>query len=142
MKYIFLFTGVFLLCLSSRAQYNSRIAFTPIGETSMHYKAIGVSSLSSVGCNSNCNNPTHIIEKSPDIIGFQVFPNPGDGLFFVRSGNIISQIEVVNVLGEKVYFSKINADKSEIDLSKEPPGVYLVWVKTNEGTAVRKIIKE
>jgi len=55
-----------------------------------------------------------------------VSPNPSNGVFTVSLPTAItkSQVEIVNVLGELVFKSTINNNKSTIDLSKQAPGIY------------------
>ena len=49
------------------------------------------------------------------------------------------QIKIYNVYGEIVYSSVIISKSSTINLDA-PNGVYFLQLKTNEGTAVKKII--
>lgn len=69
-----------------------------------------------------------------------IFPNPSNGLFTIQSSDRISNIEISNLIGEKIYFSQINLDKTEIDLSKEPTGIYFIKVNSEKGTVTKKII--
>ena len=71
---------------------------------------------------------------------FSITPNPTTGIFSIQSSEKISAIQIVNLLGEIVYFSKMNYDKSEIDLSKEPNGVYFLQITTDKGIARKKIV--
>ena len=49
----------------------------------------------------------------------------------------------MNVLGEKIYSSKINSDKAEIDLSKQPKGIFLFQLQSDRRILGRgKIIIE
>jgi hypothetical protein len=52
------------------------------------------------------------------------------------------EVIITNVFGEIIYSSAINSSISEIDLSKYSRGIYFLQLKTSEGTAVRKIVKE
>jgi ligand-binding sensor domain-containing protein len=69
---------------------------------------------------------------------FKVYPNPGSGIFKIaESGNSqlysISRVEVVNATGACVY-QLANPDlSSEIDLSKEARGVYVLRIISKEG---------
>ncbi len=82
---------------------------------------------------------TGINELSADNL-FSVFPNPGNGIFLIKSEIKNSSIEIVNVLGEKVYATKINSAQSEIDLSKQPQGIYFIKLISEQGTATKKLI--
>ena len=82
---------------------------------------------------------------------FTISPNPTSGLFQIQvaggSGSSSEyKIEIYNVMGEKVYSSMVNGQWSmvnsqfTIDISSQPNGIYFLHFKTNEGTAVRKIV--
>ena len=55
-----------------------------------------------------------------------IYPNPSSGLFTIQSPEKISQIEILNVLGEKVYSASNNLHLTtcKIDMGKQPKGVY------------------
>lgn len=100
------------------------------------------------GNNTNCINAqsfafaTEINEIDHDN-DFSIFPNPTNGILNIQSTlpNIqFKSVEVYNMLGEKIYYSDINVDGSEIDLSNQPKGIYFVQVQTNEGIVNKKII--
>jgi hypothetical protein len=71
-----------------------------------------------------------------------IIPNPNNGIFSLNSFNKISSIEIVNVLGEKIYSSVINSNKLEIDLSTQPRGIYFVEVMVGNERRTKKIILE
>ena len=76
-----------------------------------------------------------------------IYPNPTRGLLNIEFDNIdnkISEVSVVNVLGDKIY--KDNLDNktfkysSQIDLSKYSNGIYFVRLKTKDGFVTKKLI--
>ena len=71
-----------------------------------------------------------------------VFPNPNNGMFSVRSDVEISDLKIFNLLGEKIYSSEIKFTQSEIDLGKQEKGLYFIQIKTQRGTIVKKLIIE
>jgi len=87
------------------------------------------------------NNPTSVNEISLNNL-VSISPNPTSGMFNVQSlmanGNT-STIEIYNVMGEKVYTSVINSKSSAITLDA-PNGIYFLKLRTNEGTATKKLI--
>jgi len=99
----------------------------------------------SVGANGTIlKNQPGTITTVPEIKTsyFITYPNPSNGKFTVQveSGKVSKGIvSVYNVLGEKIYHSEISSLKSEIDLSNQPDGVYLIGVKTEQGEAVQRI---
>ncbi|MBI4931964.1 MAG: T9SS type A sorting domain-containing protein [Bacteroidetes bacterium] len=74
-----------------------------------------------------------------------IFPNPSSGIFSVNSEINISTIEITDLLGEKIYTSRVNSYKSVpttigVDLSKDQNGIYFIRIITDKGTLVKKII--
>ncbi|MGM0529169.1 MAG: lipocalin-like domain-containing protein [Bacteroidota bacterium] len=81
------------------------------------------------------------IEKEEWLEGIKVFPNPNDGYFTVR-GEFIREIEIVDIKGRKVFSSHVNGRVYDVDISKEPPGLYFVRLTLNRGLIIRKVIVE
>ena len=80
---------------------------------------------------------------------FKVYPNPSDGKFVVQLTNLQSRyigieglIKIYNVLGQVTYQSEIKHPKSEIDLSLNPSGIYLLQIVSDKGIWNKKIIIE
>lgn len=72
-----------------------------------------------------------------------VYPNPSTGLFVIRSEAKLTHIEMLTVLGEKVFSKPIYKKISEIDISSQPSGIYfLKIVKLDGSIVVKKIIKQ
>jgi len=70
-----------------------------------------------------------------------LFPNPSTGVFTVTGENL-KQIEVFDILGQKVTSLQVNGDQTAIDLSGQPAGVYFVNVTDKEGRqCVKKVVK-
>jgi hypothetical protein len=71
-----------------------------------------------------------------------VFPNPATGKFTVQSQNVkITSLEIYNVLGKMVYSKQPHSQQlNEIDISKEPEGVYFVRVYTELGMLSKKVL--
>lgn len=70
-----------------------------------------------------------------------IFPNPSKGVFTIKAEKLkIKNIEAFNVIGESVYLSAAEGiDRSGIDLSSKPNGIYFIHVICDEGTVVKKI---
>jgi hypothetical protein len=90
---------------------------------------------------------TGIADLENNSTSVYIFPNPSKGNFFValgaadgQSSEMITDIEILNVVGEKVYASKINAAQTEIDLSRQASGIYFITIKSTQGTAIKKLI--
>lgn len=76
-----------------------------------------------------------------------VDPNPTNGGIIavaVTSSGVEKQIEVYNLLGEKLFTMPVEANQKEVklDLSTFSKGMYLIKVETENGVLCKKIIKE
>ncbi len=73
--------------------------------------------------------------------GVKIYPNPSKGLFTVQ-GNGLHFIEIINVNGQIINKSLIEDKQFNIDLSKQPKGIYMVKIVTDKGIVTRKIISD
>lgn len=75
--------------------------------------------------------------------GLTVFPNPTDGLISFNSKSDIREIQIVNTLGETVYFSRENSGLVNVDLSDRAAGIYTYKIKNEDGAIMsgRVIVK-
>jgi hypothetical protein len=73
-----------------------------------------------------------------------VFPNPVDNELNVSLANTIQEIEIVNVLGQRIYSAEdVVLKKVSIDFSGQASGIYLVVVTDTEGNKnMFKALKE
>jgi hypothetical protein len=88
---------------------------------------------------------TSIKEINNNAGNIAVYPNPNNGIFQVSGFQYpASSIEIYNVLGEKIYNSLITDNRSQItiNIANLPSGVYVVEVRTVNGIAVKKFVKE
>lgn len=63
----------------------------------------------------------------------QLYPNPSNGIFYLKGGNIGSELEIFNVLGEKILTIQINSNQTIIDLQSQPKGIYFYSIKNSGG---------
>uniref|UniRef100_UPI00053E73CA T9SS type A sorting domain-containing protein n=1 Tax=Lacinutrix jangbogonensis TaxID=1469557 RepID=UPI00053E73CA len=68
-----------------------------------------------------------------DAIGFTYFPNPVSTTLTLKSEDTISQISVLNMLGQVVYRETPNVTTKQLDMSNLQSGAYFVEVSM-EGT--------
>ena len=79
------------------------------------------------------------VETSIDI-----FPNPANDILNITSSEIISEIEIVNTLGQVVYRKEVNSNNAVCDVNGLANGIYVVKVCLSKGTAIvqMKFVKE
>jgi hypothetical protein len=82
---------------------------------------------------------TDIID--PIMAEFSIYPNPASNTINVVGENI-QEVRVLNVLGQIVGSYPVNGTELEIDLSKQPAGVYFIQISSGEKQVMKQVIKE
>jgi hypothetical protein len=77
-----------------------------------------------------------------DASNFSYYPNPVKNILNLSYNQEISNVEVFNLLGQKVISNVINANDTEINMSGLPNGAYMVKVTSNNQVKTIKVIKE
>ncbi len=72
----------------------------------------------------------------------KVYPNPSSGEFTISLQDYQNgySVEIYNVLGEKIYQSILNNSQNTINLNSQPAGMYFIYLKSDEGIEVGKIL--
>jgi hypothetical protein len=64
-----------------------------------------------------------------------IYPNPSNGIFNVKSNSIIADYKVYNIQGQVILQQKqINSEEFQIDLSGFKRGVFILNLKSTDGT--------
>ena len=66
-----------------------------------------------------------------------IYPNPTTGKFFIESKFLSDEIKILNLAGEVLYKNTLNAEKTEIDISNLPAGMYIVKTKGKIGKVIK-----
>ena len=70
----------------------------------------------------------------------KIYPNPVTDILTVRSKLSLISIEIYNILGQEVKQAYSNFENINlVDLSR---GVYMIKVRSENGSTVRKLIKD
>ncbi|QBZ98413.1 T9SS type A sorting domain-containing protein [Flavobacterium sangjuense] len=77
-----------------------------------------------------------------DSANFTYYPNPVKNTLNLSYNQEISNVEVFNLLGQKVSSNVINANDAHIDMSNLSNGAYMVRVTSNNQVKTIKVIKE
>ncbi len=62
---------------------------------------------------------------------FTIYPNPSNGIFTIEAKENNCFLIITNILGETIYQSEIANQKSSIDLSRQPKGIYSIRLMQN-----------
>ena len=115
--------------------------YVPCGRVSAYNNAQYWSNFTNIQQNPDCAG----VEEN-EIANLQVFPNPVGSTLNITSSETISEIEIVNMLGQVVYSMEVNADNAVCHVEGLTSGIYVVRIRTlsgAEGAEIqRKFIKE
>ena len=99
--------------------------------------------------NGNCESVYHavmvneILSTDVSVLrNLNVFPNPTAGVVNINAKDVISQITVSNLLGQRVLSITNNAANAEVNIATLPTGTYALQVYTAQGSATVKVIKQ
>jgi len=80
--------------------------------------------------------------NSFDTANFSYYPNPVKNNLNLSYNQEISNIEIFNLMGQKVSSNAINANQAQVDMSYLAAGAYLVKVTSNNQVKTIRVIKE
>lgn len=70
-----------------------------------------------------------------------MFPNPARESIHIQATISMTSIEWYDVAGRLLHIHLVNDNKTTLDITARPPGVYFLKVNTPEGSIVKKVIK-
>ena len=73
---------------------------------------------------------------------FTIAPNPALNEVVIKAGVVFNTIEVVNFLGQTVISKVVNNSSVKLDVSNLNNGVYFVRLVSENGTSVKKFVKQ
>lgn len=75
------------------------------------------------------------------INNFMIFPNPASDIMYIRFNQAVqSDIEIVNMLGQKVYETTSNESLTELDVTLLEAGTYYITVRSNDSVQTQKMV--
>ncbi len=88
-------------------------------------------------------NMTTELSDSENVIGVSFYPNPVKDLLTINANeNKKCEVSLYNALGTFILRKELSPAISTLDISNLKSGLYLIQVKTEQGTVIRKIIKQ
>ncbi len=95
-----------------------------------------------------------VVAETSEMQDLDIFPNPATDILNITSSETISEIEIVNVMGQVVKRIEVNSDNAVCDVEDLRSGVYVVRIRTlryfggaqqpqaQGAVALRKFVKE
>jgi hypothetical protein len=71
-----------------------------------------------------------------------VYPNPATDEINISSPSDISNVTIINYVGQSVYSSKVNSSNVQINTNNFEAGIYIIRIQTCKGIKTKKIIIE
>jgi hypothetical protein len=88
----------------------------------------------------------HIVSGINEITNqndFAIYPNPATSTITIESKtHQLQSVKILDVLGREVYYLQTQNNKTEIDVSQLPSGIYIFQVQSKNGVSSKKVIKE
>jgi len=75
-------------------------------------------------------------------ISVKYYPNPVTDVLNISALTTITNVKVINLIGQQVYFKTINATDAQIDLSALPSATYIVEVVAENAAKTFKVVKK
>jgi hypothetical protein len=120
-------------------QTNTYRVSLPDGEYSWSVQAIDASyeggefaeeQLFTVESSNNADDP-----------GFKVYPNPVGSKFTIESTDKTYKIKIVDIKGNTTFTEIVDNQKKEIDISRYNSGIYFLYIESEKGSIVKKVVK-
>lgn len=82
------------------------------------------------------------ISNSPRIpfSGVRIYPNPANGQLFIETERQVKKLEILNILSERFFSETGHKDKTVIDISGYPKGIYFVKMHEEGRVSTEKFI--
>jgi hypothetical protein len=86
----------------------------------------------------NDEDPTSVNDEIH--AGLKLYPNPAKETLTITSAVTISEIRMINSIGQVVFSDRIDSDNARIPVQRFENGIYLVQVVTSAGIAVERVM--
>jgi len=86
--------------------------------------------------------PAILLSANDNTLGemnVNVYPNPSNSQFTVSGLRFPVQLQVYNIVGEKIYSTTVDSKQETVNLSSQPNGIYFLQIKSSEGMLTKKI---
>lgn len=76
-----------------------------------------------------------------DLTKTSIYPNPASSILHIQSSNQISQVQIMNIMGQQMGLYQVNNNTTQLDVSSLSTGTYFVRVTIDNESKVYKFIK-
>lgn len=83
-----------------------------------------------------------IEDVNNNIISAKFYPNPLTNDLTIEANEYIDRLEVLNVLGKKIFTKEVNKNNTTLDFSKMNRGVYIIKLFSAKGESTYKVVKK
>ena len=90
---------------------------------------------------SACISVTTLSTRDFGYNQFTIYPNPVNDVLNIEYTAVLKQVEVFNVVGQKVISTNANGTSVQIDMSHLPAGTFFVKATSGNASKVYKVIK-
>lgn len=104
--------------------------------------SVTVTDAAGTTANGSYTVTTTLGTDSFDKNNFSYYPNPTTGSLNINSSDIITEIKVVNLLGQILQSTKTNNKNVQVDLFNLSTAVYFIEVKTASSSKIIKVFKQ
>ncbi|WP_188112263.1 T9SS type A sorting domain-containing protein [Aquimarina sp. RZ0] len=85
----------------------------------------------------------YIIDNNDTFDGINIYPNPIISTISISLEEINdSSVQIMNIIGNVIIDKKMESKMTHIDLQDMPKGMYLMRIRSNNKTVIKKVIKE
>ena len=95
--------------------------------------------------NELCHTVNFQITSAQDlknvIPGLLIYPSPAETILYIKAGEVLKTIEVVNLTGQVMQRLEFNSSEVSIETDLWPPGIYFIRLNSAQGVATKKVIK-
>lgn len=85
----------------------------------------------------DCNSG---IESVAEQMELNVYPNPATDVLNISCNEKIKSISLTNILGQQLYYQKINQSNAQINTSKLTNGNYILKIETSDNVLIKNIV--
>jgi len=76
-----------------------------------------------------------------DASNVDYYPNPTNGLVFIKSSDVLTQIKVTNIIGQVLISKTVNTKETSIDLLDYPSGNYFIILQSGDRQTTHRLVK-